>query len=344
MTGFNKHGLSRYIPADIRRQVRQHSKFGCVICRRGFYQYEHIDPPFEEATEHDPERICCLCGACHDSVTRGQLSKQAIYAAYRKVQDLPLEKVGPPVGPLDFNNGNAELQIGGLLYSPAVQTVLRYNGLDLIHVLPSERANEPGRISAVFTDGSGDEVLRLEENEWVGSLNNWDIEIVGRQITVRRKKGSVTLRLRLDPPGRVVVERLDMRIFDSHILVTEQAYAVGRYITDGSVHWVYANIHIHRSSPLGVAIEFTDPVVLEERDLRFRDTGQELSAIDRRVVMNSNAGILIKPLGVAIAGLCGSFDLAELAIGNRNLADMRKIILSHPEQIGRFISTGEIIE
>jgi hypothetical protein len=60
--------------------------------------------------------------------------------------------------------------------------------------------------------------------------------------------------------------------------------------------------------------------------------------------MNSNAGVLIKPLGIAIGTLCGSFDLAELAIGNQNLADMRRVILSHPEQIGRFISTGEIIE
>jgi hypothetical protein len=344
MAEVNRHGLSRYIPADVRREVRQRSKFGCVICRRGFYQHEHINPPFEDATEHDPERICCLCGACHDSVTRGHLSKEFVEAAYRKVQDLPLEKVGPPVGPLDFHDGNAELLIGGLLYSPAVRTVLRYHGSDIIRVLPSERGGEPGRISAVFTDDKGAEVLRLEENEWIGSLHTWDIEIVGQQITARREEGSVTLQLRLDPPGRVVVERLDMRILDSHVLATEKTYAVGRYITDESVHWVHAHIGIRRSSPLGVAIEFTDPEVLEERDVRFRDTGQELSTNDRQVVMNSNSGVLIKPLGVAIASFCGSFDLAELAIGNRNLSDMRRIILSHPEQIGRFISTGEISE
>ncbi len=82
MQNLNKYGLSRRIPAEIRRDVRQRSNFGCIICRRGFYQYEHIDPPYENAKEHNPENICCLCGACHDAVTRGQLSKRMIKNAY----------------------------------------------------------------------------------------------------------------------------------------------------------------------------------------------------------------------------------------------------------------------
>lgn len=109
MADVNKYGLSRYIPAEVRREVRQRSKFGCVLCRCGFYQYEHIDPTFEDATEHDPDYICCLCGACHDLITRGHFSKEAIKLAYRKVQDSALEKVSPPIGPLDFHDGNAEL-------------------------------------------------------------------------------------------------------------------------------------------------------------------------------------------------------------------------------------------
>ena len=40
----NRHGLSRHIPASVTREVRQRSKFGCVMCRIGFYEYEHINP------------------------------------------------------------------------------------------------------------------------------------------------------------------------------------------------------------------------------------------------------------------------------------------------------------
>lgn len=338
----NKYGLNRYIPADIRREVRQRSKFGCVNCRLGFYQYEHINPTFEEAKEHNPDNICCLCGACHDAVTRGQLSKRAVIAAYKRIQDLPMEKVGLPVGPLDFHDGNAELQIGGLLYTPAVHTILRYYGQNLISVFPSSDSNEPGTISAIFTDDSGKEILSLEKNEWVGSLDNWDIEIKGQHIVIRREKKDVVLHLRLDPPGRIVVQYLDMRIYDSHILITDKTYAVGRYREDGLIHWVYANIHIRQASPFGAAIEFTDPAVLEERDLFFRNFGQELHTNDRVIVMNSNGGVMVKPLGIVIAGLCGSFDLAEFATGYQSLLGMRKIIINHPDQIASYISTGKI--
>ncbi len=342
MAEVNQHGLSRYIPADIRRDVRQRSKFGCVVCRCGFYQYEHIDPPFENAMRHDPERICCLCGSCHYSVTRGQLSKEFVMASYRKIQAQQQSEVSPPFGPLDFHDGSAELMIGGLLYSPAVQTVLRYHGQDLIRVVPG-RQGELGMISAVFTDESGCDVLRLVENEWVGSLDNWDIEVVGQRLKVRRKHGEISLQLRLDPPGRIVVERLDMCVTDGHVLATEQTYAVGRHITDGTVHWIHASVKIGRSSPLGAAIEFTDVQTLENRDVLLQGTGQELATADRRIVVSSNAGVMVKPIGIVIASLCGGFAVTgDVAIGNQRLDKMRRVILSHPEELCRFISTGKV--
>ena len=341
MIKVNQYGLKRNIPADVRRDVRQRCKFGCVFCRSGFYQYEHIDPPFKNAVRHDPERICCLCGSCHDLVTRGHLSKELVIKSYHDMQALQDGEVLPPTGPLDFHDGSAELMIGGLLYSPAVQTVLRYHEQDLICMLPGKQG-EPGMISAVFTDESGREVLRLVENEWVGSLDNWDIEVVGRRLTVRREHGVIALQLRLEPPGKIVVERLDMRFEDCHVLATEQTYAVGRYITDGTVHWVHAYINIQKSSPFGAAIEFTNAETLETRAVQYRGNGAEIATADNRIVVNANAGVMVKPIGIVIASLCGSFNLVELAIGNQPLDNMRRIILSHPEELGRFISTGKV--
>lgn len=335
----NKHGLSRTIPAAVRREVRRRSRFGCVVCRRGFYQYEHIDPPFKEAREHDPERMCCLCGSCHDAVSRGQMSKGLIAAKYREIQQTPVEDVDPPSGPLDFHDGTAELVIGGLYYAPAVRTVLRYHGRDVMRVQPAEREGEPGLISAVFTNDQGEETLRLEENAWIGSLAAWDIEVEGQRITVRRKRGSIALRLRLDPPGRIVVERLDMRYGDAHVLATEETYAVGRYMPHG-VHWLHAMIQIERSSPAGAAIEFASPAELSVRDLVLGGRGQELACEDRRVVLNSTAGVMVKELGIAVASFSGRFKLARLSIGPRPLAALRRVILEEPEELCRFISTG----
>lgn len=336
----NRHGLSRHIPAGVAREVRQRSKFGCVICRSGFYQYEHIDPQFEEAKQHDPEKMCCLCGACHDAVSRSQFCKDYVLAAYRELQSQTADEAVPPVGPLDFHDGSAELMIGGLLYSPIVQTLLRHHDQDVIRVVPVA-PGESGSISAQWTDDAGDVILELRENQWIGSLDSWDVEVVGPRLKVRRQHRDVALQLRLDPPGRIVVERLDSRIGDCHVLATDRTYAVGRYLTDGTVYSVHANIAIKKSSGAGAVIEFTDPKSLEQRDELLGKTGAELADGNRHVVVNSNAGIMVKPLGIVIASLCGDFELAELAIGNRPLADVRRVLHSQPGELCRFIQAGK---
>ncbi|MEH2485180.1 Abi-alpha family protein [Bradyrhizobium sp. AZCC 2230] len=77
----NRHGLSRNIPADVKRTVRQRDGFGCVVCGKAIYDYEHFDPEFADATQHDPAGIVLLCISCHGKKTRGFLSKQTIAAA-----------------------------------------------------------------------------------------------------------------------------------------------------------------------------------------------------------------------------------------------------------------------
>jgi hypothetical protein len=341
MSDPNKYGLKRYIPAGVLRQVRQNSKFGCVLCRKGFYQYEHIDPTFEEAREHHADAICCLCGACHDAVTRGQMSKGAVKSAYSKIKSASIDDVEPPVGPLDFHDGSAELKIGNLLYSPAVYVVLKYHGQDIIRVDPGKNG-EPGKISAIFTNDFGEPILELRENEWVGSLENWDVEIIGRKITVRSSLGKVALQIRLDPPGRIVLERLDMRIGNGHVIATEETYAIGHYVSEDVAKWLHASVRITRASPFGAAIEFTDPDALEQRDKQFMNTGKEFATSDRNIVMNSNAGAYIKSAGLVISSLCGEFELGPLAYGVRKVSDVRQVILNAPDQLCRFLGTGRV--
>src|SRR5262249_39317629 len=80
----NKHGLSRYIPKAIKKQVRRRCGFGCVICANAIITYEHIEPPFAEAREHDPDRITLLCGAHQVASFKGLLSKETIWAADKR--------------------------------------------------------------------------------------------------------------------------------------------------------------------------------------------------------------------------------------------------------------------
>lgn len=337
----NKYGLRRKIPAAVAREIRKRSKFGCVICRSGFYQYEHIFPAFEDAEVHDPANICCLCGSCHDAVTRGRRSKASVMDAYKMIQESPIEKIGKPVGPLDFYGDNAALSIGGLRYNPIVPTVLRYRGQNVIRVVPGS-GDTPGTISAIFTDESGMQVLKLIENAWEGSIKNWDIDVVGSRITVRRAAGVVALRLRLEPPGVIVIEYLDMRLGDFHIIASEKSYAVGRYLpNENAIAWLYAELTITRSSGSGAVIELTDPHDLLMRDQAMRELGQRIESTDETIVFSSESGCLWIPAGIAIASGCGAFRLYRFAAGIRSLDGVRQMVKKTPRDLMQYLGTGE---
>src|SRR3569832_302716 len=78
----NKFGLARSIPDPVKREIRKRSGFGCVICGLILYDYEHFDPPYEEATRHDPNGICLLCPNHHRRAGRPALSKEEVGRAY----------------------------------------------------------------------------------------------------------------------------------------------------------------------------------------------------------------------------------------------------------------------
>ena len=80
----NKYGLKRYIPENIKREIRRNSGFGCVVCGAAIYEYEHVNPPFSEAKEHSPSNMTLLCPTCHSKVTKKVFSKKKIEQAMKE--------------------------------------------------------------------------------------------------------------------------------------------------------------------------------------------------------------------------------------------------------------------
>jgi hypothetical protein len=202
----NQYGLSRDIPAAIKRQVRKACGFGCVVCGGSIIDYEHVDPPYVEAREHDPEKITLLCPQCHAKVTRGFLSKQTVKEAMR---DPLCKKRGYASEFLDIGRVHPKVVFAGVTLTNC-QVPIEVRGIPLFAVKEAEEAGGPFRLSASFCNSRGESSLQIIDNEWRAFGTNWDVNVVGGAITIRDNPRHTSLRLVAAPPDGVVIEQLDM--------------------------------------------------------------------------------------------------------------------------------------
>lgn len=143
----NRFGLSRTIPEAIKREVRRRSKFGCVICRKAVYQYEHINPDFSDAHEHQPENMCLLCGHCHDKVTKGLLSKLTIQNKYLEVQ--ASNDIKKPFDEFDLAHNNITVKLGSCIFSNAKKLIV-LNGKVILAIEPPEDSSSFPMLSGLL--------------------------------------------------------------------------------------------------------------------------------------------------------------------------------------------------
>lgn len=210
----NKYGLSRGIPSEIARQVRRYCGFGCVICGASIFEYEHVEPPFAEAKEHNPDRITLLCHQCHGKVTRKFLSKDTVKEAMKR----PFcKRAGYASEFLDIGRTSPKVVFGGVTLTNC-DIPIEVNGTPLFEIKEAEEAGGPFRLSANFYNSHGTPSLQIIDNEWRALDSNWDVETVGGVITIRDAPRHVSLALRSEPPDGVVVEHLDMLLQSLHFL------------------------------------------------------------------------------------------------------------------------------
>ena len=200
------YGLPRTIPADVKRKVRQACGFGCVICGLGLVQYEHVDPEYHLAREHDPEKMALLCPGCHAKITTKQWSKARVKLAMKSPK---CKQVGYANDFFDFCAGHPHFQLGGLKMVEC-DIPIQFKEYPLFSISSPEFEGESFRLSGHFTDANGVVTLVIKDNEWMAASDSWDVEVVGPRITIREKFRKVHLVLRADPPYGLIVEKVDM--------------------------------------------------------------------------------------------------------------------------------------
>ena len=202
----NQFGLSRSIPEDIKRQVRQRCGYGCVLCAGAIVEYEHVRPEFAKAKVHDPRGIALLCPTCHAKKTRNFMSSKRVLEAMERPA---AKESGFAFSELENQTTHPYITLGGMTLRNC-QTPVEVRGIPLIRIENAEVDHGPYQISATFFDQSGLPSLLIRRNEWQVSSNAWDVKAVGGRITVRTGRNEVALRLLLDPGEGVIVETIKM--------------------------------------------------------------------------------------------------------------------------------------
>jgi len=254
----NKHGLNRYIPKDTKLEIRRRSKFGCVVCRCAFYQYEHIAPEYHEADEHNPSNMCLLCGHCHDKVTRGMLSKETVQQKYKEIQSST--DIKKPFDNLDLNHNNINVKLGSCVFKHSKCLIL-LDGVTVLAIEPPENGSSFPALSGCFSDDKGNELFKVDKNEWQGSNDTWDTEIKGNEIIIRTSKNKIALHLIVHPPELIEVVVLDMRIGQSHLILKKNILKVGR-LTSNHEYYIGVEALECFGADIGVSVDsknFPDP-------------------------------------------------------------------------------------
>ncbi|MGR7448908.1 HNH endonuclease [Klebsiella aerogenes] len=180
----NKFGLSRYIPSDVRRKIRSDAGYGCVICGGLFVDYEHIEPEFSKAVEHDPDKMTLLCSLCHDKVTKKIFSKKKVWAAKANPKT---KQEGFTRDVLDPENTPRTVYIGSSQIS--MQTVLL-----IVHNKPvlwfseSKDPTSPYELNFIFHDKNSNVAGFVNKNVFTGVLVENDISTQGYTIQVKKSR------------------------------------------------------------------------------------------------------------------------------------------------------------
>lgn len=202
----NKYGLGRDIPDAIQRQLRQEAGFGCVICGNAVYEYEHIDPPFAEAKEHNPDNMAILCKECHGNITRGLWRKERAIEGKKNPKAL---QSGGSEFRLDIGTEPLIIELGGIQFVNT-PTTIEIEGQKLLTINPPEESSAPPQLNAQFYSRQGKRLATITNNRWRGLSDAFDIQTVGKVFTVRSKLYKVDLVLEIEHPNKLIIQQIEM--------------------------------------------------------------------------------------------------------------------------------------
>lgn len=186
--------LSRTIPTEIRRILRQEVNYGCPVesCGSPYLSYHHFDPPWHVENHHNPNGMIALCLHHHKAADNGAFTSNQL----KNLKNNPfLSKDDILSGQLSWKRENILFDVGGNYYLGASQIYLRKDE-QMIWLEHDEKGNI--MINLNIKDKEGNLIFTMRNNDWIISTSLQDIESPPAMKIVKLKDGEKKVRLTIE--------------------------------------------------------------------------------------------------------------------------------------------------
>lgn len=223
----NQKCHNRNIPLPIQREVRQRCGFGCVICGMPLYEYEHM-AEWAQVKRHVASEITLLCDHHHREKTVGLLPKEVVEAANKNPFNLR-EGISKPYN-LYFSGEKAEIEIGSNSFTCEDQgygTAMVPISVDGIPLIGLVLTDGHLLLNLVIFNEFNFPVLHIKNNQLFYSTSPWDIQLVGKKLTIREAHRKILIEIEFFPPNKVIINKgrflcngVEILVKPTNILIT----------------------------------------------------------------------------------------------------------------------------
>lgn len=235
----NQKCNNRNIPLSIQREVRQRCGFGCVICGMPLYEYEHM-AEWAQVKRHVADEITLLCDQHHREKTGGLLPKEVVEEANKNPFNLR-KGISKPYN-LHFSGKNAKIEIGSNSFTckdrgyGTAMIPISVDGIPLIGLI---LADNHLLLNLVVFDEFNSPVLHIKNNQLIYSTSPWDIQLVGKKLTIREAHKKILIEIEFMPPNKVIINKgrflcngVEILIKPTNILITNNSTVINHCHTN----------------------------------------------------------------------------------------------------------------
>lgn len=224
---------SRNIPLPIQREVRQRCGFGCVICGLPLYEYEHM-AEWATVRRHVADEITLLCDQHHREKTSGLLPKEVVTQANQFPYNHQ-DSVKKPYN-LHFSGKQAEVILGGNSFTcenSGSGTAMAPVIVDNIPLVGFVLADDHLLLNLVAFDEYNNVALHIQNNQLYYTTVPWDIQLVGKTLTIREAYKKILLEIEFSPPDKIKINRgrflcngIEIIVRPTNLLITNNSFNI----------------------------------------------------------------------------------------------------------------------